>query len=180
MTVTKLDLGDIAMLPGSDRSISETLEPISEAAQLRRTINGRLVNTGDQAFRKYRISLSGTDLRPPALDGIWPGMAIEISAITELTKRDATPVLLTLPDGTRVRKVDLGREPVPGSVTVKNTDNVGISMIAVAGASVYLDRQVGEVYVTYRPRLSCIIENWSSDEDEAAASVSWSLSALEV
>lgn len=180
MAVTKLDLGSIALLPGSDRSISETLEPIGEASQLRRTINGRLVNTGDASFRKYRVSLSGNDLRPPALDGVWPGMEIEIGAITELVKHDLSPIMWTMPDGSRVRRIDLGREPVPGSVMIRNATNVGISIIAQAGPSLYIQMQLGELYITYRPQLTCIIESWSSDEDEAAASSSWSLTALEV
>lgn len=185
MKRTTLDLGSVALLSGSDRQIRETLEPIGEASQLRRTINGSLISVGDPSFRKYRISVTSSDLWLPGLDGIWPGDIIDIAAITSLTRVDRgvpTFSAVTLDDGTNEirRRIELGRIPVHGSVFAFNMQNVPIPTIEVAGTSVYISDYSDAVCVRYRPLLSCMIESWSSDEDEAAATVSWSLTALEI
>lgn len=73
--------------PYSRRGIRQTLEPIPQAQQLRRNINGTLINLGQSGFQKYRTTLSCDDMDVPALDGIWPGETVTMDCIAELSYR---------------------------------------------------------------------------------------------
>jgi hypothetical protein len=85
---TVFDIDEVGVPPYSARGVTQTLEPIS--AQMRRTINGDLVDLGATQFRKYRSTVTCTDMDSPAIDGIWPGMTINVSCIPELAYPDAT------------------------------------------------------------------------------------------
>jgi hypothetical protein len=69
----------------SARGLTQTLEPIHQAQQLRRNINGALVDLSVGAFRKYASKISCTDQRAPAIDGIWPGQTVVVSCAAELS-----------------------------------------------------------------------------------------------
>lgn len=68
----------------SARGLTQTLEPIGQAGQFARDINGTLVFVGGEQFRKYRSVITGTDQQAPALDGVWPGMTITVHCVAEL------------------------------------------------------------------------------------------------
>ena len=72
----------------SARGISQTLEPIQQAAHLERSINGALIDFGYAPFRKYRTQISGSDQRPPACGGVWPGKLITVDCVAELAAVD--------------------------------------------------------------------------------------------
>jgi hypothetical protein len=69
----------------SARGLTQTLEPIQQAQQLRRTINGASVDLSVSQFRKYSSRISCTDQRAPAIDGIWPGQTVTVSCVAELS-----------------------------------------------------------------------------------------------
>lgn len=81
---TVLTIMGVGIPPYSSRGIRQTLTPISAAANLRRTINGELIDLSPVQFKKYKSSLSCNDFQPPALDGIWPGLQITVGCIKEL------------------------------------------------------------------------------------------------
>lgn len=81
---TVLTITGVGVPPYSARGLRQSLEPIGAAASLRRTVNGALVDIGASQFRKYRTSISGEDQDPPAIDGIWPGLEVEIGCIAEI------------------------------------------------------------------------------------------------
>src|SRR5206468_3319663 len=62
----------------SARGLTQTLEPISAAINMRRSINGVLTDIAHDQFRKYKSKISCTDMRAPAIDGIWPGMTVVV------------------------------------------------------------------------------------------------------
>lgn len=68
----------------SARGLTQTLEPIEASAVLARTVNGALIDLSPVQMRKYKSSISCTDVETPALDGIWPGMALTVECVTEL------------------------------------------------------------------------------------------------
>jgi hypothetical protein len=88
--LTLLRLDPIGVPPYSARGISQTLEPIDAAAQLRRSINGTLVDLSDAAFRKYRSTITCTDQQHPALSGVWPGQVLTVDCVAELSYLTAT------------------------------------------------------------------------------------------
>ena len=84
-----LTLSGIGVSPYSARGASQTLEPIGSSQQLRRTINGELIDISRAEFRKYRSTISCVDQQPPAVDGVWPGQVLMVGCISELSYRTA-------------------------------------------------------------------------------------------
>jgi hypothetical protein len=72
------------LTPYSARGLRQTLEPISQDAALRRTVNGELVDLTLTAFRKYTTSISAGDQSVPALNGVWIGAQVTVDCIVEL------------------------------------------------------------------------------------------------
>jgi hypothetical protein len=85
--LTLLRLDPIGVPPYSARGISQSLDPIDEAAQIARTVNGAVVNLSDPAFRKYKSTISCTDNDQPALDGVWPGGILTVDCVIEKSYR---------------------------------------------------------------------------------------------
>lgn len=70
--------------PFSARGLQQTLTPIAQAAVLRRTVNGALVDLSVAALRKYASTITCDDQRVPALDGVWPGAQVTVDCVAEL------------------------------------------------------------------------------------------------
>jgi hypothetical protein len=81
---TVLVISPIGLPPYSCRGITDTIEPIAASAQIQRTVNGGLVNLSPAQFQKYRLTLSCSDVDPPAFDGVWPGAILTVDCISEL------------------------------------------------------------------------------------------------
>ncbi len=81
---TLLAFSDMDVPPYSARGISQTLTPIAGSVQLKRTVNGELVDISPPAFRKYASSINCTDQQSPAIDGRWPGMEVTVDCVVEL------------------------------------------------------------------------------------------------
>jgi hypothetical protein len=108
---TVLRMQGIGVPPYSARGLSQSLEPIQQASQLRRTVNGNLRDLAFDGFKKYSSSISGTDQRPPNFDGRWPGLTVIVDCIAELSY---TPDEGDTPQ----------RDIVPGSERVEGAHNV--------------------------------------------------------
>ena len=80
-----LTLSGIGVPPYSARGASQTLDPIQASQQLRRTINGELIDISREEFRKYRSTISCADQQSPAVDGVWPGQVLTVGCISELS-----------------------------------------------------------------------------------------------
>jgi hypothetical protein len=139
---TLLGISGPGISPYSARGLSQTLEPIDAAKNMRRTINGTLLDVSAVQFRKYRSTISCNDQNTPALDGIWPGMTLTVDCVATLSYKAA--------GGAPSRPV------VPGSSYIQG------------------------VFTIYRPRLTMMVSNYSVQEDEYGATVSWSLDLEEV
>jgi len=81
---TLLRLTGVGVPPYSARGLTQTLAPIQQASQNKRTVNGALKDISFPGFRKYRSAISGGDQQPPNVDGIWPGLTITVDCISEL------------------------------------------------------------------------------------------------
>jgi hypothetical protein len=93
----------------SARGLSQTLEPIAASQSMRRSINGVLTDLAHTQFRKYKTKITCTDIRAPALDGIWPGMTVVVDCAAYLSyptggtpQRPATPGSTAFTEGTHV------------------------------------------------------------------------------
>lgn len=81
---TVLTIDTFGVPPFSARGLTQTLEPIAAAAVMRRDINGNLRNVADPVMRKYKSKISGSDIEPPALDGIMPGALLRVGCVSTL------------------------------------------------------------------------------------------------
>lgn len=79
LVFTKIGLGDYCA-----RGVTETKEPIDEAANLARDVNGNLLDLSNPAFQKWRFTWSGDDLDFPAAGGMWPGMEFTVTPLVNL------------------------------------------------------------------------------------------------
>ncbi len=81
---TALVITGINISPYSARGIKQTLTQIQASSNMRRTINGKLINLSGSQFNKYRTVISSSDVQPPAFDGIWPGLEVTVYCVEEL------------------------------------------------------------------------------------------------
>jgi len=183
MTDTVLSLSGIGIVPLSGRGITEQLSPIDNG-QLRRTVNGSLVDTTLQGHRKYRITITGNDVQPAAFASVWLGQASTVQCITELAKR------CTLVAGAAAN-VSLDRKPVSGSgraiIRLADVEHIttGVTFTGPTGgyeADIDFSNTAlaGEAFVMFRPELSCLVVGLSTDKDEYAAAPGWALDLEEV
>jgi hypothetical protein len=84
VALTVLALSGMGVPPYSARGLGQSFQPIQQAAQPRRTVNGKLVNVSDDSFEKFATTISGADQRPPACDGVWPGKVVTVDCIFHL------------------------------------------------------------------------------------------------
>lgn len=90
MTDTLLVLSGMGVAPYSARALTQTLQPIAQAAQQRRTVNGALVDVSASQFQKYRSTITCTDQASPALEGVWPGAELVVDCVAELSYETMT------------------------------------------------------------------------------------------
>lgn len=95
--------------PFSARGLRQSLQPISQAGSLRRTVNGLLVDLSVSALRKYASTISCNDQRVPALNGVWPGLEVTVDCVAELAYLTS--------GGSAERTVVPGSSRVEGSYT---------------------------------------------------------------
>lgn len=81
---TLLRISAVGMSPYAARGLTQTLNPISQSKDLRRTINGELVDFSVEQFRKYASVINGNDQMPPGVSGVWPGREVQVECIAEL------------------------------------------------------------------------------------------------
>jgi hypothetical protein len=101
---TLLTLAGVGVPPYSARGLTQTLEPIEASAQLRRTVNGALVDLSYEPFRKYKSTIACQDQEPPAVDGVWPGRIVTVDCVAELCLETAggSPARLAVDDSERL------------------------------------------------------------------------------
>lgn len=103
---TILAITGVALAPWSSRGCQQSLEPIEQSKQTKRTVNGTLHDLSLPQFRKYRSTVNCTDVNSPSFDSNWPGKSLTVDCLYELSYPTA--------GGTA------GRTPVPGSVRYEN------------------------------------------------------------
>ena len=109
MSDTLLELSGIGIPDYSTRGATQTLEPIDQSAAMRRTVNGALKDISFSGFQKYKSTISCTDQRVPALDGVWPGKTLTVTCVQELCYKTA--------GGAPSRPVASGSSRVEGDYT---------------------------------------------------------------
>lgn len=109
MTTTLLSLSGAGLPDYAARGLTQTLTPITAGRQIVRDINGGLHDWSNSSFFKYASVITGADIDPPALDGIWPGLLLNVCCICELAYLTS--------GGTAQRNVVSGSSRVSGPYT---------------------------------------------------------------
>lgn len=136
--------------PFAVRGVTQSLEPINQAAQMRRNMNGTLIDLSDgMGFKKFASSINCEDMTSPAIEGVMPGVIVTVGCIVELCVAGALP-------------------PVPA-------DWNGNSRPIVAGS---LRERDG--FIFYRPSLTMRVMGYSVERDEWGGVTSWSMDLEEV
>jgi hypothetical protein len=52
---------------------------------MRRVINGTMRDNSQPQFRKFKSTIQCNDQEVPSLEGIWPGMQVEVECVAELS-----------------------------------------------------------------------------------------------
>lgn len=81
---TLLVLTGLGIPPYSARGVKQQLLPIAASANMRRTVNGTLVNLSPGQFEKYATTITCDDMNSPACDGIFPGQVVTVDCVSEL------------------------------------------------------------------------------------------------
>lgn len=76
---------------GSALFVEADITPIDGATDLRRTVNGSLVNLSDPAFRKLAVTLSASDMTLPALGNLYPGDTLTVECPVVIRERGGVP-----------------------------------------------------------------------------------------
>lgn len=99
-TYSLLVISGAELTPYAQRGVTQTLAHIDQASQLKRTINGNLEDISFVGFRKYKSSITGTDMKAPAWDDVWPGKTVTVDCVAELSYKTVggTPSRPVVPD----------------------------------------------------------------------------------
>ena len=81
---TLLFMDSIGLPRFSARGLTQTLEPIEQSFNQKRTINGLMNDLALPQFKKYKTTITCKDQQPPALDGLFPGLAVNVYCVKEL------------------------------------------------------------------------------------------------
>jgi hypothetical protein len=101
---TLLAMNGQGVQPYSARGLSQTLDPISQASNTRRTVNGVLKDIGLDGFKKFKSTITANDQTAPAMAENWPGRTIVVDCLSELCylTSGGTPTRMVVPDSSRV------------------------------------------------------------------------------
>lgn len=164
---TILTLGNLAIPTGSARGITQSLQPIDNG-DIKRTVNGSLVDLTRPLNRKYESQLRCSDMATPAIAELWKGQTLLVGCISILNQ-NVDPVSTN---------VTLIRDPVAGSVFGFEADGTKVIPDTVIGRDVVFPTDVANV--EFRPELTMMVMATSTDTDEYAAEEGWSIDFEEV
>lgn len=103
-----LSFVELGIAPYALRGIQQSLQPITQASNMRRTANGSLEDVSDPIFQKFKSTIRCTDQQSPGLDGIWPGRQLTMYCAVEISSEGSTST------------AGLFRPPVPNSIRTES------------------------------------------------------------
>jgi hypothetical protein len=124
--------------PWSARGLHGTLRPIAMATgsdKLARTVNGSLIDISAPQMRKYQLDVAGSDQAPPALDGLWVGMMVNVASHVELAYLTSTGIA--------------GRPAVPGSVRTEDDFTYYCPQFTMLVVDLQVERAEWDAQVTW-------------------------------
>jgi len=173
MTETRLKLSIGGLPPLSARGCTQTLTPCP-MGDMRRTIAGKLVYTGQEDRQKYRSIVRGKDRLPPAFKGLKRGHILGVECLSSLTQK-------FMGNGKQTQ-MTLDRPPVHGSVIASTLDQEEVPIEIASRQVQFLStpKSNQEIYVSYRPHLEMLVTDFEIETDEWNLTCSWYLGLEEI
>jgi hypothetical protein len=81
---TLLTMTGVDLPPFAARGLTQTLDHIEQASSLQRSINGEPIDFSAPQFRKYKSTITCTDMKTPLPDDLWPGAEVQVDCVAEL------------------------------------------------------------------------------------------------
>lgn len=167
MDETNLKLGNLIIPTGAGRGISQSIT-LFDNGDLRRTVNGSLVDLTRDESRKFVSEISAIDQKTPTFAGIWKGMEISVECISTIRQ------LVNPPSTT----VELIRDAVELSIFGRDVDGAKVTPTLVDGRDITF--AVNVYLVEFFPVLDMVVSDISIDTDEYESTQSWRLSLEEL
>ena len=150
MAATKLALSTIDLPPYAALGLTQSWEPIGGQGNVRRTINGDLVDLSDPAFYKFHSSVQCKHFQSPSFNDVHVGQLVTVNCVFELSYLIPTP---------------------------EDEDPVGEGAMYPIVAGSIRDR---DGFRFYRPAIPMMVIGFAIDRDEFGAQTGWSLELEEV
>ncbi len=166
MTETILTLKGVGLPPLSARQCTQTLEGVP-LGKLSRTVNGKLLYTGDEVHQKYTSLIKGRDKHPAGFDTLRRGQQVQVGCIQRLWQEGTEPT------------IQLGRPAVEGSVIVMNLRQEPLSFVQERSQVIRILSEE-KAYISYRPILNMRITEMSLSTTEWEGESAWMLKLEEV
>ncbi|MBO4169556.1 hypothetical protein [Cereibacter azotoformans] len=166
------EYGPVHFPPGSARQIRVELSQVYQG-ELRRTVNGRLVDLTRPSLRKWRLTLSADGVTLPDLSGAWQGVPVTVHP--PVTWYAAVPAGVT--------SWALERPAVAGAWrAVDAATGAALSGVTLSGDGLTVTLPAGHpaARIEYQPALDCLITDISTSGDEWDAVAGWSATFEEV
>jgi hypothetical protein len=90
-TDTLLTISGVGGFLYQARGLTQTLDVIAHSKQVVRTVNAKLIDISNPAFRKYESKIHCSDVEAPPLDNLWPGMEVTVHCAAELCYLQGNP-----------------------------------------------------------------------------------------
>jgi len=164
---TNLKIGNLVIPAGSGRGITQSINLV-DSGDLRRTVNGTLIDLTRDENRKYTSTISASDQKTPSLAGIWKGMELIIESISTIRQ-------LVNPASNSATMI---RDYVVGTVYGRDINGVKILPTSIIGLIANFPSNI--VMVEYCPKLTMLVSDISIDSDEYEATQSWTIDLEEV
>lgn len=154
--------------PLSARGCIQQLFPL-ESGELRRTINGVLIYTGQPLVHKYRSIITCEDKASLAFEGLWRGSELLVGCVQRLWQES------------HQREVILERDPVEGSIFAVNSKQKVMKIREVVGRKVSVEGGGTEqIFICYRPWLKMRVVSFTLSTNEWGLTAGWRLELEEV
>jgi hypothetical protein len=95
-SATLISIDDIDFSEYASRGVTQTLEPIEAAKQMRRTINGELLDISAPQFRKFKSTVTCSDQEAPSLSDVWPGKTVSVVCLPDMHDTTGSALSLTM------------------------------------------------------------------------------------
>lgn len=157
MKETILTVTGVGLPPLSARQCTQILEMVP-LGKLCRTVNGKLLYTGDKMHQKYTTLIKGADKHPAGFDALQRGQHVQVGCIQRLWQEGSSAV------------IQLGRPAVEGSILVMDVQQKLLSFIQEEPTVIRILVEE-KAYISYRPILEmCLTEmNLSTIEWESGS-----------